>query len=369
MGTRPEIIKLAPVVKALKHRKKINLTICATGQHEELAKQMLDQFSINPDVNLNISKYAKKLSETVGGLVQRIEEIIVERNIDLVVVQGDTASAFSAALASYHTHTPIAHVEAGLRTQNIYSPWPEEGYRAMISKISSLNFAPTELNRENLLRDGVNKEKIYVVGNTVVDSLILTIKKLEHGIISHLKIQKEIVSLASSKRFILVTGHRRENLDGNLMVLFNALVNIVKNHKDVHVIFPMHYNPTVRSQIKDSVLSSSPNIHLIEPLNYEQFVWLMSKCHHIITDSGGIQEEAPSLGKPVLVVRDTTERPEAVDAGVVDLVGVKQNDIETASTRLLNDHEYYGKISSIQNPYGLGDSAEKIATVIEKYLF
>ncbi|KKD59399.1 UDP-N-acetylglucosamine 2-epimerase [Grimontia sp. AD028] len=363
-GTRPEAIKMAPLVHKLSHAEGIDAKVCVTAQHREMLDQVLDLFEIEPDFDLNVMKPGQSLYEVTSNIISGLKPVLEDFKPDIVLVHGDTATTLSASLAAYFQQIAVGHVEAGLRTGNIYSPWPEEGNRKLTGAISTLHFAPTKTSECNLLSEGVSAESISITGNTVIDALFLVKEKLEND-------QDLIDTLASvfpqidnNKKLILVTGHRRESFGGGFERICEALAEIATRHPDSQIIYPVHLNPNVREPV-NRILKNVNNIHLIEPQEYLPFVYLMNKAHVILTDSGGIQEEAPSLGKPVLVMRDTTERPEAVEAGTVKLVGTDKNKIITAVDNLLNNEDDYERMSRAHNPYGDGKSCQRI---IEKII-
>ena len=360
-GTRPEAIKMAPVVKALKEADGIECLVCVTAQHREMLDQVLELFEIVPDYDLNIMKPNQTLSMITANVITGMENILVKEKPDLVLVHGDTSTTFATALACYYQQIAVGHVEAGLRTYDKYSPFPEEMNRVLTGDIADLHFAPTERNRENLLKEGIDDSKIFITGNTVIDALLETANKpYEFEDETLKKIDFE------NKRVITVTCHRRENLGEYMAEIFSAIADIAKEYDDVEVVYPVHMNPKVREEA-NQYLGGIKNIHLIEPLTYQPFVKLQSKSFFIITDSGGIQEEAPSLGKPVLVVRRETERPEAVDAGTVKMAGVDRKTVYEMAKELLDNKESYDKMAHSINPYGDGQAAKRIAQIIQKH--
>jgi len=367
-GTRPEAIKLAPVIHALNKNKKFILKICVTGQHKEMLDQALNFFSIQPDYNLEVMAKNQKLSDISSKILKKITPILIKEKPDMVLVQGDTNTAFAGALASYYMHIPVGHIEAGLRTGDLYQPFPEEGNRILISRLATLNFAPTKLNYNNLIKDNINKNNIVITGNTVIDSLFFTLKicqsrKLEYW----KKYFKDIYEiLTSNKKIILVTGHRRENFGKGFIDITNAIKKIAKENPEVEIIYPVHLNPNVQNPVNNN-LGNIKNVHLIQPLEYEPFVYLMNRSYVVLTDSGGVQEEAPSLGKPVIVMREKTERIEAVESGTVILTGTNEEKIFKETNRLINDYEFYNKMSKIENPYGNGFATERIIESLIKF--
>ncbi|KUG22886.1 udp-n-acetylglucosamine 2-epimerase [hydrocarbon metagenome] len=377
-GTRPEAIKMAPVIKELeKHPKSFKSIVCVTAQHREMLDQVLNIFGIHPEYDLNIMKPEQDLYDVTANVLLKLRNVLVRVKPDIVLVHGDTTTTMAASLASFYAGITIGHVEAGLRTHNKYAPFPEEINRKLADAIADIHFAPTEQSKQNLLAEGIPAKKIYVTGNTVIDALFLTLKKIKKEKLES-KIEKDLVSCyphlanilrkksESSSRLILVTGHRRENFGEGFEKICLALKNL-SEREDVHIIYPVHLNPNVQKPVK-RILGKNSRIHLIEPLNYLPFVYLMNQSYLILTDSGGIQEEAPSLGKPVLVMRETTERPEAVDAGTVKLVGTDPKLICSEAVKLLTDITAYRKMSRAHNPYGDGKAAERIIKLLSHLL-
>ncbi|AET70902.1 UDP-N-acetylglucosamine 2-epimerase [Desulfosporosinus orientis DSM 765] len=362
-GTRPEAIKMAPVVQALRQKDSILCQVIVTAQHREMLDQVLKLFKIVPDFDLNLMRQGQTLTDITIGALNGLNEIFQRERPDLVLVHGDTTTTFVAALAAFYSKIPVGHVEAGLRTGNKYSPFPEEMNRKLTGTLTDLHFAPTETAKRNLEGEGVAAEKIFVTGNTVIDALLATADPKYQFVDDEIR---TILSQKESSRMILVTTHRRENLGEPMRQIYRALRNILDAFSDTYVIFPVHKNPKVREVVTE-VLGSHSRVNLIEPLDYEPFVNLMARAHLILTDSGGIQEEAPSLGKPVLVVRDTTERPEAVAAGTVALVGTSYESVFAKLKCLLEDPHAYQKMTMASNPYGDGISAQRIADIIEEY--
>lgn len=361
-GTRPEAIKMAPVVKALTACSSIDARVCVTAQHRQMLDQVLDLFAIKPDFDLNLMKPAQDLTDITSNVLLGMRGVFKGWRPDWVLVHGDTTTTLAASLAAYYERIPVGHVEAGLRTGDIYSPWPEEMNRRFAGAISDLHFAPTNTAKENLLREGVAETAIHVTGNTVIDALLAVVQRLrDHSDLRNATAQK-FDFLDKSKRLILVTGHRRESFGGGFEKICGAL-NEISQRKDVEIIYPLHLNPNVQEPVR-RILGGNSRVHLIEPLDYLPFVYLMERADVLLTDSGGIQEEAPSLGKPVLVMRDTTERPEAVSAGTVKLVGTSKDRIVAETHRLLEDEVEYARMSRARNPYGDGNAAERIAAVI-----
>lgn len=358
-GTRPEAIKMAPLVLALAADERFEAKVCVTGQHREMLDQVLGLFSITPDFDLNIMKPGQDLTDVTTAILQGMKDVLSEFKPDIVLVHGDTATTFAASLAAYYQQIPVAHVEAGLRTGNLYSPWPEEGNRKLTGALAKLNFAPTENSRNNLLREGVGTESIVVTGNTVIDALLDVVKRLEEDPELLAQASAPSAFLDPARKLILVTGHRRESFGDGFERICQALMEVAQQHADVDIVYPVHLNPNVREPV-NRLLNGIGNIHLIAPLDYLPFVHMMTRSHIILTDSGGIQEEAPSLGKPVLVMRDTTERPEAVSAGTVKLVGTNTADIVREMNRLLLDTSAYRDMSYAHNPYGDGNACQRI---------
>ena len=355
-GTRPEAIKMAPLVKLLQAQPAFNVKVCVTAQHRQMLDQVLHLFDIQPDFDLNLMKPGQDLYDITSGVLLGLKPVLAQWQPDAVLVHGDTSTTFAASLAAFYQRIPVGHVEAGLRTGNLYSPWPEEANRKLTSALAHWHFAPTATSRSNLLHEGVAAEKIHVTGNTVIDAL--------------LQVREKIAFLDPAKRLVLVTGHRRENFGEGFENICQALAHIAKTHADVQVVYPVHLNPQVQEPVR-RLLAGIGNVHLIEPLDYLPFVYLMDRSTLILTDSGGIQEEAPSLGKPVLVMRDTTERPEAVDAGTVRLVGTDADEIARQAGILLTDAEAYQAMAFAHNPYGDGFACEHIVQTLlaDKSLF
>ncbi len=363
-GTRPEAIKMAPVVKELqKYPDIFDSRVCVTAQHRQMLDQVLDLFEICPDYDLNIMKPGQSLTDVTCHVLQGLDPILKEFSPDLVLVHGDTSTCMTASLAAFYRQIPVGHVEAGLRTGNIYSPWPEEMNRKLTGAIASHHFAPTQGAYKNLSREGVSEEMITVTGNTVIDALLDVTNKITIDSLLRQTLSEQFSFLNSDKRLVLVTGHRRENFGTGFEDICRALKNIVESHPDVEVLYPVHLNPKVQEPVA-RILGETKGIHLIAPQDYLPFIYLMTRTHIILTDSGGIQEEAPSLGKPVLVMRDTTERPEAVDAGTVKLVGTDTDKIVTEVGLLLRDDNAYERMSQANNPYGDGKASMRIVSVI-----
>lgn len=361
-GTRPEAIKMAPLVKAMNADPEIDSVLCVTAQHREMLDQVLDLFELTPDYDLNIMKPNQTINMITANVIMGLEEILKKEQPDMVLVHGDTTTTFATALAAFYNQTKVGHVEAGLRTYDKYSPYPEEMNRVMTGHIADLHFAPTERNRQNLLREGIDDKNVYITGNTVIDALLdVTSKPYEF--------EDETLKVLDfeGKRVIAVTCHRRENLGENMEHIFGAIRRIADEFDDVEIVYPVHLNPKVR-EIAGRILSGAENVHLIEPLTYQPFSNLMAKSYLIVTDSGGIQEEAPALGKPVLVVRKETERPEAVEAGTVKLAGVEEETIYGMMKTLLTDPAAYKEMEHAANPYGDGHAVERIVKILKERL-
>lgn len=366
-GTRPEAIKMAPLALKLAATEGIEAKVCVTAQHREMLDQVLDLFALTPDFDLNIMRPGQDLTSVTTAILQGLKPVLAEFKPNIVLVHGDTATTFATSLASYYQQIPVGHVEAGLRTGNIYSPWPEEANRKLTGAIAHYHFAPTQNSQQNLLNEGINLDDIYITGNTVIDALLDVSEKLKTDSALQTQMQQRFDYLDANKKLILVTGHRRESFGGGFERICEALAQTAKAHPDTQILYPVHLNPNVQEPV-NRLLSGIDNIKLIEPQDYLPFVYLMNQAHIILTDSGGIQEEAPSLGKPVLVMRDTTERPEAVDAGTVLLVGTDVNKITQNLTRLLTDQQAYDTMSYAHNPYGDGQACNRIiSTLKEKF--
>lgn len=357
-GTRPEAIKMAPVVRALAARDGVDSRVCVTAQHRAMLDQVLDLFDIVPDADLDIMKANQDLTHITGAVLEGVGRVIDEARPDRVLVHGDTTTSFAAALAAFYRKVPVGHVEAGLRTGDVYAPWPEEMNRRLADALSDLYFAPTDGARDNLLAEGTAADRIEVTGNTVIDALFMTLEKLKADDALHARIESAFPFLDPDRRLILVTGHRRENFGQGFENICRALKRL-GGRRDVQVVYPVHLNPNVQEPV-NRILGDQNNVHLIEPVDYLPFVFLMARSHFVITDSGGIQEEAPSLGKPVLVMREKTERPEAVAVGTVKLVGTSTATIVGEAERLLNEPDAYYVMSHTHNPYGDGKAAGRI---------
>lgn len=366
-GTRPEAIKMAPVVHAFEAHESIENRVCITAQHRDMLDQVLAFFELRVDHDLNIMREAQGLADVTCRIVNGLTEVFTAEKPDLVLVHGDTNTTMSASLAAYYQQIPVGHVEAGLRTHNIYSPWPEEANRLITDNLSAHCFAPTINSRNNLLKENIDPSKITVTGNTVIDALFIARDRILGDTANASEFDETFSFLDSTKHLILVTGHRRESFGGGFENICKALSNI-SERDDVEILYPVHLNPNVQEPVHRH-LGDKSNIHLIGPQDYPAFVYLMNRCHLILTDSGGVQEEAPSLGKPVLVMRDTTERPEAVTAGTVKLVGTDKNVIFKETVALLDDAAHYMKMAEAHNPYGDGTAAHQILkVVIDAYL-
>ena len=362
-GTRPEAIKMAPVVLGLNNADGFDSRVCVTAQHRQMLDQVLGLFGIQPDYDLDIMQTGQDLFDITAKSLIGLRDVLKKEGPDLVLVQGDTTTAFTAALAAFYQRIPVGHIEAGLRTGNLDAPFPEEANRALVSRIASYHFAPTEAARQNLLAEGVPKERIWVTGNTVIDALLMVREKVKHYPTSHWialygeELYRRITD--NTRKMILITGHRRENFGQGFIDLCNAIRYIATRHQDWDLIYPVHFNPNVQKPVYE-ILNGHENIHLIEPQDYAPFVWLMDQSNIILTDSGGIQEEGPSLGKPILVMRDVTERPEAVEAGTVKLVGTDTRSIVNEVERLLLDNTLYRAMARAINPYGDGKAVSRI---------
>lgn len=357
-GTRPEAIKMAPLVKELEKRKEIESIVAVTAQHREMLDQVLETFDIKPDYDLNIMKQGQTLGDVTTRALQGLEGVIKDCNPDIVLVHGDTTTTFAGALAAFYNRVSIGHVEAGLRTYDKYSPWPEEMNRQMVDCMTDMYFAPTDLSKENLLKQNIDASKIYVTGNTAIDAMSTTVEN---------DYKHEVIDWVGDSRMILLTAHRRENLGEPMRHIFTAIKRLVDEFEDIKVVYPIHKNPLVR-EIANEILQGNDRVKLIEPLEVFDFHNFQNKSYIIMSDSGGIQEEAPSLGKPVLVLRDTTERPEGIAAGTLKLVGTDEETIYKEAKKLLTDKNAYDKMSKASNPYGDGHASERIAdAIIEKF--
>lgn len=367
-GTRPEAIKMAPLVKAFEDEPAIESKVCVTAQHREMLDQVLEMFDIKPEYDLNIMKPGQDLFDVTSNVLLGLKNVLNEFKPDVVLVHGDTTTTSASSLAAFYNKIKVGHVEAGLRTGDLYSPWPEEANRQITGVLANYHFAPTTTSEKNLLKENKDPKNIIVTGNTVIDALFLALDKIEKNDELKTKIVESINSqygLQKDKKLILVTGHRRENFGDGFVNICEALKTIALNNPDIDIVYPVHLNPNVQKPVKD-ILSDTKNVFLIEPLQYEQFIYMMNKSYFIITDSGGVQEEAPSLGKPVLVMRDTTERPEAVEAGTVKLVGTNKDIIIKEAQNLIDNQEEYNKMSKAHNPYGDGKACERIVEFIKE---
>mgnify|MGYP004718657917 CR=1 FL=1 len=355
-GTRPEAIKMCPLINEMKRREKLQTVVCVTGQHREMLDMVLEAFSVTPDYNLSIMQDKQTLFDVTTNILERIKAVLEKEKPDVVLVHGDTSTTFVTALACFYLQIPVGHVEAGLRTYDIYSPYPEEFNRQAVSIIAKYSFAPTELSRQNLLKEGKKLESIYVTGNTAIDALKTTVRE---------SYTHPELDWAEGSRLIMITAHRRENLGEPMRHMFRAIRRVMDEHPDVKAIYPIHMNPVVR-EIAEENLGGDDRIHIIEPLDVLDFHNFLNHSYLILTDSGGIQEEAPSLGKPVLVMRDTTERPEGIEAGTLKLVGTEEETIYREFSRLLSDKDEYAVMSKASNPYGDGYACERIADILEE---
>lgn len=372
-GTRPEAIKMSPLVKEFqKYPEKFETIVCVTGQHREMLDQVLRIFDIQPDYDLNIMKQGQDLYDVTAKVLIGMRDVLKETQPDIVLVHGDTTTSTAAALAAFYQQIPVGHIEAGLRTHNIYSPWPEEMNRQITGRITTYHFAPTSLSKDNLLQEGVAGEQIIVTGNTVIDALYMVVEKIKNDGILSCELEKvlkasgyDISRLSDGRKLVLITGHRRENFGDGFISMCKAIKSLSEKYPEVDFVYPMHLNPNVRKPIHEVFGESQrANLFFIEPLEYLSFVYLMEKSAIVLTDSGGIQEEAPGLGKPVLVMRDTTERPEALEAGTVKLVGTDYDKIVNEVSGLLDSQEYYEKMSKAINPYGDGKACSRIVKAL-----
>ena len=367
-GTRPEAIKMAPLVKEFEKDSNFETIVCVTAQHREMLDQVLNLFDITPDFDLDVMKPGQDLYEVTSNILLGLKPILSEVKPDLVLVHGDTATTMATSIAAFYQQIAVGHIEAGLRTNNIYSPWPEEGNRQVTGRLATFHFAPTQESKANLLKENVDVDRVIVTGNTVIDALLSVVskiksdKELEEKIKSDIKDKGYLVN--DDKRLILVTGHRRENFGQGFLNICEGLKALASEYKDLDIVYPVHLNPNVQKPVNE-ILSDVDNVFLIDPLDYEPFVYLMNRSYFILTDSGGIQEEAPSLGKPVLVMRDTTERPEAVEAGTVKLVGTDKDKIISECKRLLDDEEAYKVMSRSHNPYEDGKACERVVSYLK----
>ena len=374
-GTRPEAIKMSPLVKEFqKYPEKFETIVCVTGQHREMLDQVLRIFDIQPDYDLNIMKQGQDLYDVTARVLTGMRDVLKETRPDIVLVHGDTTTSTAAALAAFYQQIPVGHIEAGLRTHNIYSPWPEEVNRQITGRIATYHFAPTSLSKDNLLQEGISGEQIIVTGNTVIDALYMVVEKIKNDGILSCELEKvlkasgyDISRLSDGRKLVLITGHRRENFGDGFISMCKAIKSLSEKYPEVDFVYPMHLNPNVRKPIHEVFGESQrANLFFIEPLEYLSFVYLMEKSTLVLTDSGGIQEEAPGLGKPVLVMRDTTERPEALEAGTVKLVGTDYDKIVGEVSALLDDPVYYNRMSKAVNPYGDGKACKRIVAFLNK---
>lgn len=364
-GTRPEAIKMAPVVRALREVPELRTVVCTTGQHRQMLDQILGTFAITPDVDLDVMEPGQTLAGLTARAVTRLDRFLADRRPDLLLVQGDTTTAFAAALTAFYHRVPVGHVEAGLRTGDLHSPWPEEANRVLVTRLAALHFAPTAAARDNLLREGVPAGRVHLTGNTVIDALLYTVRQVEenpHAI-------PGLPAAFAAERLVLITGHRRENFGPGFESICRAIGELARRFPDTHFVYPVHLNPNVREPV-DRLLRPAelPNVHLIEPLGYREFIALFRRATLVLSDSGGVQEEAPTLGKPVLLMRDTTERPEAVAAGAVRLVGTDFDRIVAETSILLTDPAAYRSMTGVANPYGDGLASERIAQACAGFL-
>jgi len=362
-GTRPEAIKMAPLVKRLQRQPGLETRVCVTAQHRQMLDQVLSLFDITPDWDLDIMEPGQDLNRITSRILEGMKEVFAAWRPDVVLVHGDTSTTFASSLAAYYQQIAIGHVEAGLRTGNLYSPWPEEGNRRLTGALARFHFAPTQSAAANLRREDINPDAIHVTGNTVIDALLEVRARLEADSSLNQTLRTQFSFLRDDRRVVLVTGHRRENFGGGFERICQAIRRLAQNYPNVDIVYPVHLNPNVREPVQ-RLLSDLGNVQLIEPLEYLPFVYLMTKSHLILTDSGGIQEEAPSLGKPVLVMRNTTERPEAVDAGTVKLVGTDSEVIYSSAAELLDDPGAYRSMAQANNPYGDGQACDRIAGIL-----
>lgn len=369
-GTRPEAIKMAPLYHALKARpEQFETQVCVTAQHRQMLDQVLRVFEITPNIDLNLMKAGQDLYDVTASVLLGMRDVLREQKPDVLMVHGDTTTSLAAAIAGFYAGVPVGHVEAGLRTHDVYAPFPEEFNRQVASKVTRWHFAPTKLSQQNLLNEGVEDDQITVTGNTVIDALLWVLGRID----SDAERQAALTTLLNDRlpfswqteRFVLITGHRRENFGDGFLQICEALKDLAAHFLNVHFVYPVHLNPNVQQPVK-SILADLPNVHLVEPLDYEPFVYLLKHSHIVLTDSGGIQEEAPSLGKPVLVMRDVTERPEAVDAGTVILVGANRERIVVNMSELLENDSTYKRMSRAHNPYGDGKACERIIDVLRR---
>jgi len=366
-GTRPEAIKMVPIVEELQNRK-IAVKVCVTAQHRQMLDQVLELFAIKPDYDLDIMQDNQNLYTVTSNILLKMQDVLYKERPDMVLVHGDTTTTFAVSLASFYQKIAVGHIEAGLRTHNLYAPWPEEANRKLTAVLAQYHFAPTLKAKSNLLQEGVNEKNIIVTGNTVIDALLMVVKRIENDKALQANLQKEIEKKGyrfNNKKIVLITGHRRENFGKGFLHICNAIAELARTYRDVDFVYPVHLNPNVQKPVFE-ILSGIENIYLIEPLEYLPFVYLMGESYLILTDSGGIQEEAPSLGKPVLVMRESTERPEALQAGTVRLVGTDEQKIIQEVSSLIEDKKKYERMAKAINPYGDGKASKKIADFLEQ---
>ena len=370
-GTRPEAIKMAPLCHAFQAEKGLTSAICVTAQHREMLDQVLDIFELTPDVDLNLMKKGQDLFDITSSVMLAMREVLIKYEPDIVLVHGDTTTAMATSLACFYSGVSVGHIEAGLRTHDVSSPFPEEFNRRITGIVTNLHFAPTPLSKRNLINEKIDETNIFVTGNTVIDSLHWVLNKIESTPLVQTRIDRVLDTHLSfdwkRSKYVLITGHRRENFGDGFLNICEAISDLASKYAEVHFIYPVHLNPNVQKPVNE-LLANLSNVHLIPPLDYEPFVCLLKSCYLVLTDSGGIQEEAPSLGKPVLVMRDVTERPEAIAAGTVKLVGAKKTSIVSHINKLLTDQDYYEKMSEAHNPYGDGKACEKIVRHIKDKL-
>lgn len=361
-GTRPEAIKMAPVVKACRARPELEVKVCVTAQHRQMLDQVMDIFGLTADFDLNVMAPNQTLADVTCKVLKGMEGVFAEWKPDMILVQGDTTTVMAAAMSAFYHKIAIGHVEAGLRTGNLYSPWPEEANRLLAGCLANQHYAPTPRSRDNLLKENKDQKTVFVTGNTVIDALHEAVKIMDGDEVLKARLAAQFPFLDSAKRLVLVTGHRRENFGDGFIHICNAIRRVAER-PDVQVVYPMHMNPNVRKPVNE-ILGGLSNVHLIEPLDYLSFLYMMRQSYLIMTDSGGVQEEAPSLGKPVIVMRDTTERPEAVEAGTVILAGTETDAMASAAERLLDDRDFYDKMARAVNPYGDGLASRRIAELV-----
>ncbi len=367
-GTRPEAIKMAPVIKELQKRKNISTKVCVTAQHRQMLDQVLRVFEIEPDYDLDIMRKDQDLHTLSADIIVKMRDVLIQERPDIVLVHGDTTTTFATSLASFYQKISVGHIEAGLRTRNLYAPWPEEANRRLTAVLAAYHFAPTQKAKENLLQEGIEKKRVIVTGNSVIDALLMVAKKIESDVLLQSRLKKDIQKRGypfKNGQIILITGHRRENFGEGFLHICSAIAKLAKKYRNIDFVYPVHLNPNVKEPVF-TILSGIDNVYLIEPLEYLPFVYLMGKSYLILTDSGGIQEEAPSLGKPVLVMRETTERPEALEAGTVALVGRDEQKIIQKVSTLIEDKREYEKMARAINPYGDGKASQRIADFLER---